>query len=198
MNRLIVATRNSNKAREIKELLKDIDVHIQTLNDLPHIGEIQETGSTFEENALLKARAVFEKTGLPALADDSGLEVFYLHMRPGVLSARYSGLNATYERNNKKILEEILGVPDRRRGARFRCVLAFVANRVERVVEGKCSGKIVRQPRGSNGFGYDPLFLPVGHTQTFAELPPDSKNEISHRAKALDLIRPVLREYFKK
>ena len=198
MNRLIVATRNSNKAREIKEILNDIDVQIQTLNDFPHIGEIPEEGLTFEENALRKARTFFEKIKLPALADDSGLEVFYLNMQPGVLSARYSGANASDEGNNKKVLDELQGVPDRRRRARFRCVLAFVADGVERVIEGSCLGKIVFEPRGSNGFGYDPLFLPLGFTQTLGELAAEVKNVISHRARAMEQMRPVLRDYFKK
>ncbi|MEE9224824.1 MAG: XTP/dITP diphosphatase [Bacteroidota bacterium] len=198
MNRLVLATRNSNKAREIKEILKRTDVQIQTVNDFPYIGEIREEGATFEENALLKARTVFEKTKFPALADDSGFEVFYLNMRPGIFSARYSGANHSDESNNRKILEELQGVPDRRRRARFRCVMAFVAHGVERVVEGSCSGKIVVEPRGSNGFGYDPLFLPMGYTQTFAELAPDVKNTISHRARALEQILPILRDYFQK
>ncbi len=198
MNRLVVATRNSNKAKEIREILRDVDVQIQTLNDFPHIGEIREEGATFEENALQKARAVFKLIGLPALADDSGLEIFYLNMRPGVFSARYSGAGASDESNNTKVLEELLGVPERRRRARFRCVLAFVADEAERVVEGSCLGKIVFEPRGSREFGYDPLFLPTGYTQTFGELASEVKNTISHRARALEQMRAVLRDYFKK
>lgn len=198
MNRLVVATRNSNKAKEIREILKDVDVQIQTLNDFPHIGEIHEEGRTFEENALLKARTVFEQTKLPALADDSGLEVFYLNMRPGVLSARYAGASASDEDNNRKLLEELQGVPDRRRRARYRCVLAFVAEAAQRVVEGSCLGKIAFEPHGSNGFGYDPLFIPTGHNQTFAELASEVKNTVSHRASALHHIRPVFLDYFRR
>ncbi len=198
MNRLVIATRNSKKAREIRDILKDIDIQILTLNDFPHIDRIREDGSTFVENTLHKARTVFEKTKLPALGDDSGLEVYYMNLRPGVFSARYAGGNTSQEINNKKLLDELRGVPERRRGARFRCVLAFVAAGAENVVEGTCTGKIVLSPRGSKGFGYDPLFVPSGYPQTFGELEPEIKNGISHRAKALEQIRPVLREFFTK
>lgn len=196
MNRLVLATRNTNKVREIRQLLGDEGIVLQTLNDYPAVGEIQEQGETFEENALIKGRTVFRAVGLPTLADDSGIEVFCLDMQPGVLSARYAGPNATDRANNKRLLEELQGAPEHRREAQFHCVLAFVAGSFERVVDGTCLGTIVFEPRGANGFGYDPLFRPVGYGQTFGELPADVKNGISHRARALRKMVPILIEYF--
>jgi len=195
MKRLVLATRNLHKVREIREILGDLSVEILSAADFPDLPALTEDGSTLEENALRKARVVFQATGLPTLADDSGLEVFYLAKRPGVHSARYAGANATYEENNKKLLRELKGVPPRRRNAQFRCAVAFVSERGEHVVEGVTEGTIVEEPRGAGGFGYDPLFQPAGFQQTYAEMLPELKNKISHRAKALERLKVLLREY---
>ena len=194
--KLVLATHNKDKARELQTLCSDFGLHVLTLDDLSPIGEIIEDGETLEENALKKARAVFGATGIPSLADDSGLEVHYLRGEPGIYTARYSGPGASYQSNCKKLLTEMRGVPPRRRGARFRTVLAFIAEGTEETVEGICKGTITEEPLGKNGFGYDPVFLPVGALRTFAEMDPDEKNRISHRGKALELIRPLLSEFF--
>lgn len=195
--KLVLATQNKDKARELQSLTADLGLQVLTLEDFPSIGEIVEDGATLEENALKKAGAVFEATGLPSLADDSGLEVHYLRGDPGVYSSRYAGPGATYQSNCRKLLAEMLGVAPRRRGARFRSVLALVADGTVKTVEGICRGVITEQPRGKNGFGYDPVFEPVGSSLTFAEMDPTEKNRISHRGKALELIRPVLLEFFR-
>lgn len=169
-----------------------------TLEVFPSIGPTEEDEPTLEGNALKKAREVFAKSGLPSVADDTGLEVYYLNGEPGVFSSRYSGPGATYDSNCRKLLDSLRGVPPWRRGARFRCVLAFVAPwDVVRIAEGVCEGKIIETKRGTGGFGYDPLFLPVGSGQTFAEMDPPTKNRISHRGKALEALKTELLEYFK-
>lgn len=195
---IVLATRNQNKVNELRAILGSIleKVEITTLEDFPGIPDVDETEPTLEGNALKKARAVFQATGLPTLADDSGLEVFYLAKRPGVLSARYAGPGATYEQNNKKLLAELKGVPPRRRNAQFRCVIAFVGAGYERIAEGICRGLIAESPRGPEGFGYDPLFIPEGFEQTFAELPAEVKNRISHRLRALRSIIPSVQSCF--
>jgi len=195
--KLVLATQNRDKVRELSALTSDLNLEALTLDAFPQIGEIEETGETLEENALIKAHTVFRSVGLPALADDSGLEVHYLGGAPGVLSSRFSGPGATYEANCRKLLEAMLGVPARRRKARFRCVLAFVTPDAEELVEGMVTGTITEEPRGSHGFGYDPVFLPEGSQHTFAEMLTEEKNRISHRARALLKIRPVLGQYFK-
>lgn len=196
MNTLLLATRNPDKIKEIRQILGGMNIQIQSLLDFPSAPEIVEDGTTFEENALKKARAAFAHTQLPSLADDSGLEVFYLNGKPGVLSARYAGEHATYDDNNRKLLRALMGtMPDQRR-AQFRCVVAFVAPAIEKLAEGICHGVIAEQPRGSGGFGYDPLFIPDGFEQTYAELPSEVKNRISHRGKALEAMREILTEYF--
>lgn len=197
MKRLVLATRNLHKTREIKAILQDLNLELLTAADFPEIPQLVEDGATLEENAVKKAQIVFQATKLPSLADDSGLEVFYLAKRPGVLSARYAGPDAIYEANNKKLLTELKGVPPRRRNAQFRCVIALVTDRGKRAVEGSTQGKITEEPRGSNGFGYDPLFQPEGFDVTYAELPEEIKNRISHRAKALENVKPYLQEYFR-
>jgi XTP/dITP diphosphohydrolase len=196
MRRLVLATRNQNKIDEIKGIIGDFGLEIFTVADFPAIPALHEDGRTLEENALKKARTVFQVTKLPSLADDSGLEVFYLAKRPGILSARYAGPLATYADNNRKLLSELKGVPPRRRNAQFRCVIALVTEKGEQAVEGVTEGKIIEAPRGAGGFGYDPIFRPVGHEQTYAEMTSELKNRISHRAKALERAKPILREYF--
>ncbi|MGH2568927.1 MAG: XTP/dITP diphosphatase [Bacteroidota bacterium] len=192
MKKLILATRNRHKTVGLQTLLKGLDVELLTLNDFPNHPPLVEDGATFRENALKKARAVFQHTKLPALADDSGLEVFYLNGRPGVHSARYAGENATDEQNNAKLLSEMRGVAPRRRRARFRAVLALVGAGYEELADGGCPGKLAEAPRGTNGFGYDPIFIPDGFSKTYAELTAEEKNKISHRAKAAEKMREVL------
>jgi XTP/dITP diphosphohydrolase len=196
MRRLVLGTHNQHKIDEIKVIIGDLGLEILTTADLPAIPALHEDGSTLEENALKKARAVFQLTKLPTLADDSGLEVFYLAKRPGVLSARYAGPQAKYADNNRKLLGELKGVPPRRRNAQFRCVIAFVTEKGEQAVEGVTEGVIIEAPRGSGGFGYDPIFQPKGYQQTYAEMPSGLKNRISHRAKALQKVKPLLLSYF--
>ncbi len=197
MNKLILATRNKGKLKEIGALLNDLPIELVSILDFPDIPAVAEDGTTLEENALKKARAMFNATHLPALADDSGLEVFALDMRPGVHSARYAGERVTYEDNNKKLLEQLRNIPAEQRQARFRCVAAFVAEDIEKTTEGVCAGRIIEAPRGMGGFGYDPLFVPDGYDKTFAELPLEVKNRISHRAKAFEAMKEFLRGFLK-
>lgn len=196
MQTLVLATANEHKIKEIRKILNDPSIEITSAVDLNISDQLVEDGKTFEDNALQKARAVFKKTQKPTLADDSGLEVFFLNHRPGVLSARYAGEHATDEENNRKLLKELGALSFRRRTARFRCVLAFVAQGVEEIVSGECRGYILEQPRGTNGFGYDPLFKPYGHEKTFGEMEPAEKHKISHRSRALQKVKPLLEGYF--
>jgi XTP/dITP diphosphohydrolase len=196
MDTLILATRNGGKIRELVALLRDLPVTIVSLNERAGIPEVVEDGTTFQENALKKAREIFRATGIPSLADDSGLEVDVLGMRPGVYSARYAGENVSYEANNVKLLAELAGVPAEKRGAQFRSVVAFVAPGREELTEGICRGTIATAPRGENGFGYDPLFIPDGYQLTFAELTLDLKNSISHRALALRRMTEIIKSYY--
>jgi XTP/dITP diphosphohydrolase len=172
-------------------------VEVITLDAFPEVGEIEETEADLRGNALLKASEVHRKTELPALADDTGLEVYYLNGAPGVFSSRYAGEGVTYAQNVDKLLKTLRGVPPRRRGARFRCVLAFVAEgESPKTAEGVCRGTILEKPRGQLGFGYDPVFLPEGQRETFAEMSPLSKGKISHRGIAVAGMVPLLKEYF--
>jgi XTP/dITP diphosphohydrolase len=198
MKQLVLATNNKHKAEEFRELLGDLKIEILTLDRFPGIGEVVEDADTIEGNALKKAEEVFQATNLPTLADDSGLEVHYLDKEPGVYSSRYAGPDATYEDNCKKLLMKLRGVPPRRRAARFRCVLSFVApDNTPQMAEGMCRGIIIESPRGTGGFGYDPVFLPNGHPKTLAEMTSKEKNSLSHRAKAVHLIKPYLISYFR-
>jgi len=198
MKQLVIATHNRDKAREITALLSDIGVEVLTLDAFPQIGAIVEDAETLEGNALLKAVAVHSVTGLPSLGDDTGLEVHSLYGEPGVFSSRYSGEHATYAENVAKLIAAMKHFPPRRRGARFRCVLSFVAPGMEpRTVEGACSGTILEKQRGTGGFGYDPVFLPEGFDTTLAEMDLSAKNNISHRGRAVRQMLPILREYFK-
>ncbi len=192
MTRIVLATRNHHKATELRYFLRDLDVEILSLDEIPEQIELKEEGATFTENALQKARIVHQRTHLPALADDSGLEVFYLNGRPGVFSARYAGEPTDDAANNAKLLAEMRGVPARRRGAQFRSILALVADGTEEVTEGSCTGRLAEVPRGTNGFGYDPIFLPDGFDCTYAELTAEQKNRISHRSKSFAKMREVL------
>ena len=193
MTKIILATHNIHKARELKTLLSDLDVDVLTLDDISAEIFLAEDGVTFEENAFQKARCVHDRTKLISLADDSGLEVYYLNGRPGVFSARYSGTNATDEKNNRKLLEEMRGVAPRRRRAQFRSVLALVSDGMEEVTEGICPGVLTETPRGTHGFGYDPIFIPDGFIKTYAELTAGEKNSISHRARSFAKMKEILK-----
>ncbi len=191
--KLLLATNNRHKIKELRVLLHDLDVQIITLGDLASSPELVEDGLTFEENALKKARTAFAHSRIPTLADDSGLEVFYLNGRPGVISARYSGEHSTDEKNNKKLLAEMRGVPPRRRNAQFVATIALVGEGYEDLSRGVCEGTLAESPRGTNGFGYDPIFIPKDYQRTYAELSDDEKNSISHRSRALRAMKDILR-----
>jgi XTP/dITP diphosphohydrolase len=184
---LLVATGNAGKLREIRALLNDLPITLVSLADFPTIEEVAETGSTFVENAALKAFGYARQSGILTLADDSGLEVDALDGAPGVRSARYLGDHASYLDRMNALLIALKAANDVARTARFVCALAIVSNKQEMLYtsEGTCEGRIADSPRGSGGFGYDPVFLPEGFTQTFGELSADIKNRISHRGRAL-------------
>jgi len=190
---LVVATKNPGKIREIRALLEGLGYRILSLEDFPQFPPVEERGETFLENALEKARAAARYTGEMALADDSGLEVEALGGAPGVRSARFGGQGLTDADRNRLLLEKLRGVPMEERKARFRCVMALVTpGGEEYVVEGTCEGYIAMEPLGDHGFGYDPVFYLPRYGKTMAQLPPEEKNRISHRAKALAGIREVL------
>ena len=192
--RLVLATKNFGKVVEFRRILEELggeNLEVVGLDEFPEIGEIEETGSTFEENALLKARTITKLTGLPALADDSGICVDALGGAPGLYSARYSGNGDVA--NNEKLLKEMKDVPDENRSAYFICVAAYVRpDGFERVEEGRFYGKILHQAIGSGGFGYDPLFQPEGMNCSSAELSAEQKDAISHRGKAMRAIAPFI------
>jgi len=192
--KLVLATKNSGKVIEFRRILSDLGAtHLEVvgLDEFPEIGEIEETGSTFEENSLLKARTICKLTGLPAIADDSGICVDALGGAPGLYSARYSGQGDAA--NNEKLLAALANVPDESRGAYFICVTAYVRpDGFERVEEGRFYGRILHQSVGSGGFGYDPLFQPEGLNCSSAELSAEEKDAISHRGKAMRAIAPYI------
>ncbi|MBS0388877.1 MAG: RdgB/HAM1 family non-canonical purine NTP pyrophosphatase [Proteobacteria bacterium] len=189
--RVVLATANPGKQREFATLLAPRGIELVLQSELG-IDSIEETGNTFEDNALLKAQHAAERSGLPALADDSGLEVDALGGRPGVWSARYAGVGATDEQNNLRLIADLNGVPEDQRTARYRCVLALVrgpSDRTPILAQGSWEGRIGFEPVGNGGFGYDPYFIPAGLNCTAAELSPARKNALSHRGAALrDLI----------
>lgn len=197
--KLLVATTNSGKLRELERLFSGLDVQLVSLRDVGDVPEVVEDLDTFEGNARKKAREIAEATGLPTLADDSGLEVDVLDGAPGVRSARYSGESATDRSNNDELLEALRDVPGGRRTARFRCVLALCDPggplEGEHVEHGACEGRIARAPRGEEGFGYDPLFVLEGTDQTLAEVGPERKSRVSHRARAAERMRAFLAGY---
>ena len=193
---LFVATRNRSKVRELEALLRDTELVLVSYRDIKDLPEVPEHGKTFRENAVAKATVLAEHTGLLTIADDSGLVVDALEGRPGVLSARYAGPQATDRENNEKLLAELQGVPEGKRTARFRCAIALATpEKLVAVVEGTCEGRIALEERGTEGFGYDPLFVKDGYTKTFAELPLDLKNRVSHRGLALEKALMVIENY---
>ena len=192
------ATTNKKKLAEIQRILNALGHEAKSLAELGVCVDAEETGTTFEENALIKAKAVARATGMPSISDDSGLEVDALRGAPGVYSARYSGEGANDERNNQKLLSELADVPDEKRGARFRTVITCAfPDGGHFQVEGICEGRMLRSPEGDNGFGYDPLFYYEPFGKTFAALSADEKNSVSHRGKAMRKLAAVLPEQLK-
>jgi XTP/dITP diphosphohydrolase len=190
--KIYLASGNEHKLRELRAALERASLPCEVLsaNEIGGMPEVDETGDTFEANALLKAEGLRPQGAADAfyLADDSGIEIDHLEGRPGVRSARYAGEECDDEANNDRVLEEMAGVPDDRRGCRFRCVLALVGEGLQETFSGACEGTLLHQRRGAGGFGYDPLFQPDESPRTFAEISPEEKAEISHRARALALL----------
>ena len=192
---LILATRNAKKLAELRRILdaSHVDVSVAGLSEYPDMPEVAETGATFTDNALLKARAVVAHTGRPAVAEDSGLCVDALNGMPGVLSARWAGRHGDDEANLRLVLAQLTDVPEGRRAAHFACVAALVLpSGREHVTEGTVSGRINDAPRGTNGFGYDPIFVPGSSELTTAEMSPEAKDAISHRGRALRALAPII------
>jgi XTP/dITP diphosphohydrolase len=192
---LLVATHNAGKVRELTALLEGLPLRLRMLSELPWIAEAEETGDTFAQNAALKARHYCSESGLWTMADDSGLVVDALGGAPGVYSARYGGRGISYAERMALLLEALSASADTERRARFVCVIALAAPHTGEVetFEGVCEGRIAQAPRGTGGFGYDPLFIPDGYTQSFGELPPEVKQRLSHRSRALMQAQSYLR-----
>ncbi|WOV88672.1 XTP/dITP diphosphatase [Sporosarcina oncorhynchi] len=200
MKQVLIATNNKGKAKDFEALFNPLGVTVMTLNDLEETIDVEETGTTFEENAILKAEEVSKLLGVIVIADDSGLEVDALDGAPGVYSARYAGLEKNDDANIDKVLEGLTGVSDEERTARFRCVLAVAGPEMETVTfSGSCEGSILHDRRGTNGFGYDPIFYTPIKERAMAELSAIEKGEISHRGAALAQLKehlPKLMESF--
>ncbi len=197
MHRIVLATNNQHKIEEIKNILKDPGIEILTLKDFPGFPLVEETGKSLEENAILKARAIYRFTRTPSLADDSGLEVDALNGAPGVLSSRFAGEHCSYDDNNKKLLRMMAKVPPEKRGAEFVCVVALIKdpNHIA-TVRGKVRGFIGSKEIGKNGFGYDPVFYLPHLSKTFAQLSLGEKNKISHRALAFAKAKELIQKGF--
>jgi XTP/dITP diphosphohydrolase len=194
MTRLLVASRNAKKLAELRRILTGAGVEVVGLDDVAPFPEAPETGATFEDNAVAKARDAVAATGLPTVADDSGISVDALNGMPGVLSARWAGKAKDDDANLRLLLEQVADIPDERLTARFVCASALAfPNGTEIIVRGEWPGSLVREPRGTNGFGYDPIFVPDGETRTSAELTAEEKDTASHRGRALRLLLPHLR-----
>ena len=196
MKRIVLASNNKGKVREINQILAGLDVEVVPQSEF-NISEVDETGLTFVENAILKARHAAEQSGLPAIADDSGLEVDALNGQPGIYSARYSGVGATDEANLQKMLEALKDVPDDERTARFQCLMVYMhhgSDPTPVICQGTWDGVIIREPQGDNGFGYDPIFYVPTHNCSSAQLSSEIKNQLSHRGQALKLLVEKLRQ----
>ncbi len=192
---VVLATRNRHKVEELSAMLSELPLKILSFHDFPDMPDVVEDGATLTENAVKKASAVASFTGLPSLADDTGLEVEALDGAPGVRSARFAGEPPNWEENNCKLLSNLNGIDGPGRAAAFRCVVALaVPGEKVRTVEGVTRGVILESPRGQGGFGYDPLFLPEGHELTYAEMPSEEKNAVSHRGKAITGARRLIME----
>jgi len=187
MKEIILASSNQGKVREINQLLAGLDLHVQPQTDFG-VPDIEETGLTFVENAILKARNAAQHTGLPAIADDSGIEVDALNGAPGIYSARYAGIGASDQANLEKLLTELSDQPEEKRTARFQCLMVYMRHASDPtplICQGSWEGRILFKPQGENGFGYDPVFYVPSHDCSSAELPADIKNSLSHRGQAL-------------
>jgi XTP/dITP diphosphohydrolase len=198
MKKIVLATANTHKVIEFQRILNELlpDLELVAANQFPGVPEIEETGSTFAENALIKARAINEFTNLPALADDSGLVVEALNGAPGIFSARYAGINADDKANVMKLLNEIKGLDQSLLSAKFECSIALVdkSQDLELLVDGQMPGQVIKEVRGENGFGYDPIFVPQGLTKTSSQLSDSEKDKISHRGIALRKISVILKQ----
>lgn len=193
MDKIVFATTNEGKVKEIKEILKDFPIEVVSMKEMGITADIEENGATFEENSLIKARALVKLTGLPALADDSGLEVDYLNGEPGIYSARYLGRDTDYDYKNNYIIDKLSEAKGEERSARFVCVISLVLPDGREFVEkGVVEGLIGYEQKGENGFGYDPIFYLPEYGKTSAELPPEEKNRISHRGKALTAMKKLI------
>lgn len=191
---LVIASNNKNKLKEIKELLKDLDINILSLNDIKFFDEIEENGTTFSENSYIKAKTIYDKYHIAVLSDDSGLSVDALNGAPGVYSHRYAGLECDDHKNNLKLISEL---KDKKRDAKYVCDICYInKNGVVNHANGECFGKIIDTPRGSNGFGYDPYFYIESLGKTMAEIDMTEKNKISHRSIALKKIKEIIYEDF--
>jgi len=191
---LVLASSNPGKVREINQMLAGLDLSVVPQSDFKVI-DAEETGLTFIENALLKAHNATRHTGLPAIADDSGIEVDYLNGAPGIYSARYAGKNASDEQNLRRLLDDLVGIPEAERTARFQCLMVYLRHEFDPtpiICQGTWEGRILLEPRGANGFGYDPIFFVPTHNCSSAELPPEVKNKLSHRGQALRLLVAAL------
>lgn len=190
---ILLASANPHKIEELRQVLAPMGIELKSTADYPGAGDVIEDKPHLEGNALKKARFWYMKTGIPSLADDTGLEVDALNGAPGVYSARYAGENVTYDDNVNKLLAELEGKENR--SAQFRTVIAFVTGKNEFLFEGICRGEIIREKRGDKGFGYDPVFVPENHTKTFAELSSEEKNKISHRGLAVEKMINYLKSH---
>ena len=193
--KLIIATHNNDKEKELKSVLDDFPVEVMSLDQFPEIGEIEETGSTLYENAKLKAVTVNKITNIPCLGDDTGLEVDALSGAPGVYSSRYAGENVSYENNVTKLLRELRSTPSEKRKARFRTIIFYTDGERELYTQGEIQGVITENPRGTNGFGYDPVFYIPEVKKTMAELTSAEKNKLSHRGQAMRKFRKLLLDF---
>ena len=185
--KIVLASNNAGKVREFNQLLTEQQIQVVPQREFG-VQEIEETGLTFVENAILKARNASRHSGLPAIADDSGIEVDALHGAPGIYSARFAGIGCSDRDNNRKLLQELLGVPEVKRGARFQCLMVYLRHTDDPtpiICQGTWEGRILLQPQGENGFGYDPLFFVPGENCSSAQLDPERKNRLSHRGQAL-------------
>jgi len=195
MKEIVLASSNKGKVREVEMMVKDMGIRIIPLSETSFDKEIEENGSTFEENAVIKAKAVAEKLGVPALADDSGLEIDFLNKEPGIYSARYLGHDTPYSVKNQMILDKLAGVPDEKRTARFVCSMALALPQGDVVTTtATMEGRIAYEIKGENGFGYDPIFYLPEFGMSSAEISPEQKNEISHRGKALRQMKEKILE----
>lgn len=199
MKEIIIATKNAGKAKEFVEMFKPMGFTVKTLLDYPEIEDVEETGTTFEENAILKAETVSKQLGTVVISDDSGLMIDALDGKPGVYSARYAGNGKNDEENMAKVLEELKGVPTDKRTAHFCCTIAVANPKKETVTfTGTCEGLILEEKRGEFGFGYDPIFYVVKEQKSMAELPSEIKNNISHRADAIKKLKAQIHSVFKE